>query len=187
DAEAEARNALQSMPKSPTTLGLMGTTELWQHKLDDAIEHLKKAAEDSPNSEWSRLLGLAYRANGKKGPAEKAFRNSLRLDSERLAIDSTNMPVAYRTLVDQCLLNPGYAYETELNRLAKKSFRSIDPAERAYLTAMIYANVGKNDKAVSSLREAVKYYSCSAAFIAGDPGFASLASDTKFRGLAGQK
>ncbi len=187
DAEAEARNALQSMPKSPTCLGLLGTIELWQRKLDDAIEHLKKASEDSPSSDWSRLLGLAYRTNGKKGPAEKALRNSLRLDSEKLAIDSTNMPVAYRALVNQCLLDPGYAYETELSRLAKKSFRSIDQSERAYLTAMIFASVGKNDKAVSSLREAVKYYSCSSAFIAGDPGFVSLSSDAKFRDLAGLK
>jgi tetratricopeptide (TPR) repeat protein len=187
EAESEARKAIELAPQILSHTGFLGTVELWQRKLDEAIDHLKEAADQLQSAALYRQLGWVYRVSGKKGPAEKAFRNTLRLNKEKLDLDSTSTSLAYQVLIDQCLLDPAFAYEPELNRLAKKALRSYDPSERAYETAVIYCAAGKSDRAIASLREALKYNVYSPAYVASDPAFAAIESNTKFRELVRQK
>jgi tetratricopeptide (TPR) repeat protein len=185
DAEVEARKALQLLPKASDFIGLLGTTELWQGKLDDAIDHLKKASDNLDDAELYRLLGLAYRLKGKKSSFDKSLRNSLRLDSENLERDSSDVLLSYHILADQCLLDTTFEYESELSRLQKKSLRLNDPTERSRMTAIIYCAVGRYDRMLAALRDALKSKGISAAYIAADPYFAPASSDAKFRALVG--
>ncbi len=186
-AESQARRAIELAPKASSSTGLLGVIELYQRKLSASIDHLKTVADETHETAYQRPLGWAYRLSGKRGPAEKALRNCLKSDKERLDADATNTDVAYLYLWDQVLLDSATACESELTRLAKKPLRTADPSFRAYQTAAIWAAAGKSDRAVASIREVLKYNVLSPIYVAADPAFENLKSVPQFKKLTGLK
>jgi len=181
----QIQKAIELRPKTPLFMGWNGVIELWNRQLDAATKHIRDAADESDNPELYHFLGWAYRLNGKSSPSEKAFRNGMRLDQQRLARDSANLEVAYRLLLTRCLTGELKDPGPELDRLAKIGKRTVDPTLRSYFTAAAYTALVDTDRALESIKKVLSSNVYAPSYIAADPRFDGLKDDPRFKKLVG--
>lgn len=171
DALGEVRRAQDLDPLSPIINSDLGWYLFYAGQPSDAIAQFRKTIEFDANSVSAhRGLGIALSQSGQHGDAVAELKQALRL--------SENSPVVLGHL--------GAAYAAAKNRaeadatiraLAEMSTREYAPASA---TAIIYAALGDNARALDWLDKAYEEHDFAITQIAGAPWYAALRKEPRF-------
>lgn len=171
---AEAKQAQALDPLSLITNTSVGLMFYFSGKYDDAIPQFHKMLELDPNffvAHWE--LGLAYEQKGMLAEA--------RSEVEEAKVLSPDNPSILESLAEIDALSGRIPQARDrlrqLTRPAKNQF--ISP----YLIALLYAALGSNDDAFTSLERAHAVRDNSLIFLKVDPALRTLRPDPRFQKL----
>ncbi len=174
EAIAEARRALEDDPLSLIIGSNVGWTLCLAGQHDQGIQTLKRALEiDSSFPRTHFRLGRAYEQQEMYGMAVSELEQAVHL--------SGGDPYYEGSL--------GHVYAMSKNTSQARGVledlveRSKHEYVPAYAIALVYAGLGDNDAAISSLRKAYDDRSTSMVFLEVDPQLSSLRSDPRFAEL----
>jgi tetratricopeptide (TPR) repeat protein len=167
---AEIHRAQSLDPLSPSISSSVGWRLLWARRYDDAVEQLQKTFEMDPSFGRTHLvLGWVYEAQGRR---EKA------VDELQKAALSNPSPGTLASL--------GHAYAVGgYTREAQKILKDLkDRSKRAYVPdydiAIVYAGLGKPDRAFEWLARSCVHRDVELTFVKVDPEMDSLRGSPHF-------
>ena len=152
EAEVELRESLALDPHRAETLSNLGAAEFALGRIDASIAHLEEAVALRPDFIAAhRNLGAAYRARGRDAEAAAHLRRVLDAQPDH-PIVLKDLALLLAVTPDSSLRNGDAALSLAQRAVTLTSRR--DPASLAAMGAA-YAELGRFDEAVATLREAV--------------------------------
>lgn len=179
DAITSLQLALQRQPHHATYSNL-GTVYYFKKQYEDAVKMYEKAVELNPNDEvLMGNLADAYRSSGQGEKATATYNQAISLAQKALRVN----PRDTGTLGSLALYYSKIGQNAEAIRNISNA-RSIDAknVDLMYIEARVYAQAGRTDAALQSLREAFRNgHSIERA--KNDPELGSLREDPRFQKL----
>jgi len=144
-AEAELREAYESLANRPEALAALATFELDEQNIDEAVALYEKALRIEPRMVTARAnLADLLRRMGEEGRAQDILR-------EGLALDTTN--AALRHALGLSLVRSGES-DAALAELRQAAEFAPDNARYVYVLAVALNSLGQQPEAIQILRDA---------------------------------
>jgi TolB-like protein/DNA-binding winged helix-turn-helix (wHTH) protein/Flp pilus assembly protein TadD len=160
-------------PVSPSINGGLGARLLYARRYDEAIEQLRRALEMDPNLGLTyRYLGWAYEAKGDREKAIDELRKASLLDARSELLASLAHGYA--------LVGHARKAASILKDLEERSRRAYVPP---YQFAVVYAGLGRKDRAFEWLAKSCHDRDVHFVFFTVDPDLDNLRSDPRFQDL----
>jgi tetratricopeptide (TPR) repeat protein len=172
EAIAEIQKAEQLDPLSHQVQAHFGRIFLHAGKLEEALGRVKQAIEREPRSANAHVrLAEVYEAMGRFTEALEIY------DKARVLRGSPSDSPGYRVSVAKVYARMGKSGE------ATRMFEGLKDFPRGDMGAGVYAALGDNNEAFRLLFKRVEERNEKNIFIATDPQFASLHSDSRWQEL----
>jgi tetratricopeptide (TPR) repeat protein len=173
EAEIEFKRFADSQPFLLPGNTTYGQYFFLTHQYDRAVEQLRLTLEMDTNypPAWE-TLGLVYEQQGRTDKALVEFRKAIALSHGEHGLGSLGHLYAK--------LGRGGDTHKVLQLLAERSRHGyVSP----YETALVFAGLGQNDKAIECLEKAYTERSLSAPFLRFDPRLANVREEPRFQGF----
>ncbi len=169
DALAHADRAITLDPLSPIASWSKEWYLFWARNYDGVIAQCKKTAElDSTLLYWDDFLGAAYR---EKGMLKESLQEYLKAQKNSPDRPLFGLAITYARMGNQ---SDARKVLRELEEVSKKRYVAADQI------AMIYANLGENDKAFEYLEQAYQAHAAGMSGLKIYPEYDPIRSDPRF-------
>ena len=160
----------------------LGVAYFYQHRFAEAARTYEASVRLDPAQylPWGNLAEAYYWMPGKRGDAEKTYREAIKLARKELAVNPRNTPVRSDVALYEAMLGERDAASADLKKALEGT--PVPDSEVLFKAAIIYKQSGNSEQALTYLDKCI-----AAGFspnqIRDNPVFNDLANNPRFQAL----